>query len=90
MYDLVMFLNIMTAVLFIGLGMLIRQILEVWKDWHVEKALYEAQHGVKHYRAKPRHRRSIPKEVLAKFAKALREKKSARMVYDHGRWTNAA
>lgn len=86
MTALTMFLDIMTGLLMVAIGMLIRQILEMWKDYHIEKALYEAKYGVKHTYRRIRTKPTMPKEILEKFMKTLREKKHARAVYDHGRW----
>lgn len=43
MLDKELLIKLMQIILLIIAGMLIRQILEEWKDWNVERALYAAR-----------------------------------------------
>ena len=75
-------------------GFLLRITLECWRDYHVQKALYEAHlqdtNPVRRYRRAQHRKPVIPKDVLAKFAFGLGRKKTAVAARIDGRWKNAA
>lgn len=73
-------------------GFLLRMTLEAWRDYHIEKALHEAQliAPKRRYRRAQRAKPVIPREILIQFMNRLKRKKTAYMARIDGRWRNAA
>ena len=85
-------------------GFLLRITLEAWRDYHVQKALYEAhlqdtnpvrryrqeESSERRYRRAQHRQRTVPRDVLTKFLATLRRNKRAAMTRIDGRWKNAA
>ena len=73
-------------------GFLLRMTLEAWRDYHIAKALHEAQQNapVRRYRRAQRAKQAIPREILTQFMSRLKRKKTAYMTRIDGRWRNAA
>lgn len=103
MSDLQLLSTIIACMMAGVIGFLIRLALESWRDWHVAKALHEAQlerkteaDHVHRYRRMDRRKRQsankfqIPKEILADIKESLRNNGKAKAKYDHGRWIKAA
>ena len=87
-------INFLICIGFGVVGFLVRLTLEAWRDYHVQKALYEAHlqenNPVRRYRRAQHRKRMVPRDVLDRFQQALKRRKKAVMVCESGRWRNAA
>lgn len=94
MYDLQFLISLLMFMVAGFVGFMLRLALESWRDFCITKALHEAgleqTQTARRYRRAERHKKRIPREVLAKFQEALKRKKKAVMVCESGRWRNAA
>lgn len=101
MLDKELLIKLMQIILLVIAGMLIRQILEEWKDWNVERALYNArrkeertnqaptftvQEPALEPEPMPRNDR-MPLSVLARMKMQLMTTGQARAARIYGRWS---
>ena len=94
------FYQLVTLVCLVGAGMLIRQVLEAWKDYHVQKALHEQwvrdqkrseERHVRFRRADRRQEkqsgiRQLPARVLQDIMHDLHDHGQAKVCCIGGRW----